>query len=45
MIFPDGGEGYRETVYDDEWVRRELGVAPAELELLVGPERGRTPTG
>jgi cysteine synthase A len=45
MIFPDGGEGYSETVYDDEWVERELGVAPEELELLVGPERGRTPTG
>jgi cysteine synthase A len=35
-IFPDGGTGYLETVYDDGWVERELGCAPARLAALVG---------
>jgi N-(2-amino-2-carboxyethyl)-L-glutamate synthase len=34
-IFPDGGSGYLETVYDDAWVERELGCAPARLAGLV----------
>ena len=29
VIFADGGTGYLETVYDDAWVERELGCAPA----------------
>lgn len=28
-ILPDGGEGYLETIYDDAWVARELGVDPS----------------
>ena len=36
MIFPDGGEGYLRTAYDDAWVERELKVSPDELELLAG---------
>jgi len=35
-IFPDGGTGYLETVYDDGWVERELGCDPARLAELVG---------
>jgi len=42
MIFADGGEGYIDTVYDDEWVERELRVSPGELELLTGREDPRT---
>lgn len=34
-IAPDGGGGYLDTVYDDEWVERELGVAPPELRRLA----------
>ncbi|MEJ7876686.1 MAG: 2,3-diaminopropionate biosynthesis protein SbnA [Solirubrobacterales bacterium] len=45
MIFPDGGEGYLETVYDDAWVEREIGVGPPELELLIGRERWIAPAG
>jgi N-(2-amino-2-carboxyethyl)-L-glutamate synthase len=36
VIFADGGTGYLETVYDDAWVERELGCAPARLAALVG---------
>lgn len=28
-ILPDRGERYMDSVYDDEWVRRELGAEPA----------------
>ncbi len=45
MIFPDGGEGYLSTVYDDGWVRRELGVTASELNRMTGLERGAAPTG
>jgi 2,3-diaminopropionate biosynthesis protein SbnA len=34
-IAPDGGAGYLDTVYDDEWVADELGVAPSRLHRLV----------
>jgi 2,3-diaminopropionate biosynthesis protein SbnA len=34
-IFPDGGSGYLETVYDDAWVEKELGCGPARLAALV----------
>lgn len=34
VIFADGGEGYKHTVYDDSWVERELGVSPHELQRL-----------
>lgn len=36
LIFPDGGAGYFGTVFDDDWVRTELGVDAADLEVLVG---------
>jgi N-(2-amino-2-carboxyethyl)-L-glutamate synthase len=35
MIFPDGGAGYLDTVYDDEWVEHALGCGRAELASLV----------
>ena len=35
-IFPDGGAGYLETVYDDGWVERELGCGPARLAERIG---------
>jgi 2,3-diaminopropionate biosynthesis protein SbnA len=35
IILPDGGAGYLDTVYDDEWVAAELGCTPAELERAV----------
>ena len=34
-IFPDGGAGYLDTVYDDGWVERELGCPPDELAAMV----------
>ena len=34
-IFHDGGAGYLDTVFDDAWVERELGCAPAHLRGLV----------
>jgi cysteine synthase A len=36
VILADGGVGYLETIYDDEWVRRALGVPPERLRALVG---------
>lgn len=41
LIFPDGGGGYLDTVYDDAWVTETLGTSPAEMDLLVagGPLR------
>jgi cysteine synthase A len=43
-ILPDGGFGYLDTVYDDDWVERELGTRPDELAALVtGEERSATP--
>lgn len=35
LILPDGGAGYLETVFDDDWVARELGVGAAELGARV----------
>ncbi|MDX6628798.1 MAG: N-(2-amino-2-carboxyethyl)-L-glutamate synthase [Gaiellales bacterium] len=35
-IFPDGGSGYLETVYDDRWVERVLGCGPAQLAERIG---------
>jgi N-(2-amino-2-carboxyethyl)-L-glutamate synthase len=40
IILPDGGAGYLDTVYDDEWVSAELGCTPVELERAV---RGELP--
>jgi N-(2-amino-2-carboxyethyl)-L-glutamate synthase len=34
-IFPDGGTGYLDTVYDDAWVERELGCAPDDLAAMI----------
>lgn len=41
IILPDGGTGYLDTVYDDEWVAVELGCEPATLERAV---RGELPS-
>lgn len=38
VIAPDGGSGYLDTVYDDTWVERELGVTPAGLRLILGED-------
>jgi 2,3-diaminopropionate biosynthesis protein SbnA len=35
IILPDGGAGYLDTVYDDEWVAAELGCPADELERAV----------
>ncbi len=35
-ILPDGGEGYMASVFDDEWVERELGCSAPEIERLTG---------
>jgi N-(2-amino-2-carboxyethyl)-L-glutamate synthase len=35
LILPDGGAGYLDTVYDDEWVERVLGLGPDELAAHV----------
>lgn len=35
LILHDGGERYLDTVYDDAWVRDELGCSPEELADLV----------
>ncbi len=41
-IFPDGGTGYLQTVYDDEWVATELGCAPDDVAAAVAEtEPGR----
>ena len=37
-ILPDGGTGYLRTVYDDAWVQRELGCAPAALAVMTARE-------
>jgi 2,3-diaminopropionate biosynthesis protein SbnA len=37
VILSDGGTGYLNTVFDDEWVNRELGCTPAQLAAAVGP--------
>jgi cysteine synthase A len=39
LILPDGGSGYLQTVYDEEWVAERLGCGPRELAALVGPGR------
>lgn len=40
LILPDGGTGYLETVYDDDWVARELSCGPRQLEELVTASPG-----
>ena len=35
LIFPDGGAGYLQTVFDDEWVHEQLGCSPERLAGLV----------
>lgn len=37
LILPDGGAGYLETIYDDDWVAGRLGRTPADVAALVGP--------
>jgi cysteine synthase A len=35
-IFHDGGTGYLDSVYDDDWVERELGYTPADVATMTG---------
>jgi N-(2-amino-2-carboxyethyl)-L-glutamate synthase len=35
-IFHDGGAGYLDTVYDDDWIRAELGYEPADVDAMIG---------
>ena len=35
LILPDGGDGYLQTIYDDDWVAETLGCAPEDLAALV----------
>jgi cysteine synthase A len=37
-IAPDGGASYLSTVYDDEWVERELGLRPRDLAAAVAAD-------
>ena len=41
IVCPDGGVGYLETVYDDDWVNSELGCSSQDLAARVGaiPQR------
>jgi 2,3-diaminopropionate biosynthesis protein SbnA len=43
LILPDGGTGYLDTVYDDDWVADELGCTMPELDALVGDRPGVPP--
>lgn len=36
LIFADGGTGYLDTIYDDEWVQAELGLDRRRVDELVG---------
>lgn len=45
IILPDGGEGYLESVYDDDWVESELGCPPSQLTTLVEEPQGTWPGG
>lgn len=38
-IAPDGGADYLDTVYDDGWVERELGMDPSALRAAVDADR------
>lgn len=31
LIFPDGGEKYKDTIYDDRWLRKEFAISQAEF--------------
>lgn len=35
LILPDGGDGYLNTIYDQSWVRRELGHSPTRVAERV----------
>jgi cysteine synthase A len=41
LIFPDGGTGYLQTVYDDDWVAERLGCTAGEIAALVGADPAR----
>ncbi|MFC3799366.1 2,3-diaminopropionate biosynthesis protein SbnA [Cohnella sp. GCM10012308] len=43
-ILPDRGERYMDTVYDDDWVQRELGLEPEQkLNSRPNPKSGPRP--
>ena len=35
-IFHDGGAGYLDTVYDDDWIREELGYGRRDVDAMIG---------
>jgi N-(2-amino-2-carboxyethyl)-L-glutamate synthase len=37
VVAADSGHRYLDTVYDDAWVERTLGIGPGELEERIGP--------
>lgn len=43
LILADGGAGYLDTVYSDEWVEAELGLEAERVDELVSGSAGRRP--
>ncbi len=43
LILADGGAGYLDTVYSDEWVEAELGLEAGRVAELVSGSAGRRP--
>ncbi len=41
LVLPDGGSGYLQTIYDDDWVAGRLGRSADELCRLLGDERSQ----
>jgi cysteine synthase A len=39
LILPDGGAGYLDTIYDDDWVAGKLGCSTDELAALASTDR------
>jgi 2,3-diaminopropionate biosynthesis protein SbnA len=39
LILPDGGAGYLDTIYDDDWVAGRLGCSAGELAALTSTDR------
>jgi cysteine synthase A len=39
IILPDGGSGYLDTVYSDDWVAAELGCAPEQLAEAIAEDQ------
>lgn len=43
LILPDGGAGYLDSAYDDEWVSEQLGAAPDDLRAMVAGDARLAP--